>query len=75
MGRRRKTVRYYGDFKKDQFNLIEPKAGPTSGSTNIKIYGQGFKSRNVPARLSLPSRDRNQMSKQLSMDIHSLILN
>jgi len=59
-----KPFRYYGDFKNAQFNLIEPKSCPISGSTNIKIYGQGFKSRNVPARLSSPLRDRNQKEEE-----------
>ena len=96
-----KPFRYYGDFKNAQFNLIEPKSGPTSGGTNIKIYGQGFTAifdenellcqfepvdtvveidekgnkvykevpnkmepRNVPARLSSPSRDRNQKEEE-----------
>jgi hypothetical protein len=96
-----KPFRYYGDFKNAQFNLIEPKSGPTSGGTNIKIYGQGFTAifhenellfqfepvdsvveidengnkvykevrnkmepRNVPAKLSSPSRDRNQKEEE-----------
>ena len=92
-----KYFRYYGDFKNAVFDSIEPNSGPTSGGTNVKIYGKGFTSifdesdlmcqfepvetveeigpdgnkiikeipskmepRNVPARLSSLSRERNQ---------------
>ena len=93
----KKPFRYYGDFKDAMFDLIEPDSGPTTGGTNVKIYGKGFTAifdenelmcqfepvdtveeidedgkkvevevkskmepRNVPARLSSPSRERNE---------------
>ena len=37
-----KPFRYYGDFKNAEFDLIEPDSGPTTGGTNVKIYGKGF---------------------------------
>ena len=92
-----KPFRYYGDFKNAKFDRIEPDSGPTTGGTNIKVYGTGFTSIfdesellcqfepvntveeidengnkvtkeikslmepiNVPARLSSPSRERNE---------------
>ena len=96
-----KPFRYYGDFKNAQFDKIEPNSGPSTGGTNIKVYGKGFtaifdenellcqfepvetieevdkngtkvlkevRSKmepiNVPARLSSPSRERNEEQKQ-----------
>ena len=40
----KKRFKYYGDFKNAKFDRIEPMTGPTSGGTNIKIYGSGFSS-------------------------------
>ena len=37
-----KPFRYYGDFKNAEFDLIEPDSGPSTGGTNVKIYGKGF---------------------------------
>ena len=92
-----KPFRYFGDFKNAKFDVIKPNSGPTTGGTNVKIYGKGFTAifdenellcqfepvetveeidedgnkvmvekrtkmepRNVPARLSSPSRERNE---------------
>ena len=37
-----KPFRYYGDFDNAEFDKIQPNSGPSTGGTNIKIYGKGF---------------------------------
>ena len=97
----KKPFRYFGDFKNAQFDRIEPNSGPTTGGTNVKVYGKGFTAIfdetellcqfepvetveevdqngkkvlkeiksfmepiNVPARLSSPSRERNEYNEE-----------
>jgi len=38
------TFTYYNDFRKAQFDSMDPTSGPSTGGTVIKLYGQNFTS-------------------------------